>query len=227
MNKILDFLINFLRWPVACYFLISIPALLLSFNYFNYHSLKVYALGAGMFFYVATIIFAGYNNCQSMQIISHELTHTFFALLTLHCAGRIRLNPDGSGGSMRLLGGGNWLITLSPYFFPLFVFMYMLIMPFLLTITAHHWLVYSIFGYFFAYYWATVISQVHPQQTDILREGYLFSSIIIIGANLYITGIILAFNSQQWLGIEKYLKLVHHLNLQQWQKAYDLLLTYI
>ena len=58
----------------------------------------------------------------SMQIIAHELTHSFFALLTFHKVKHIRVADDNSGGSMGFEGEGNWLIIIAPYFFPLFCF---------------------------------------------------------------------------------------------------------
>ena len=221
MNRIIDFFINLTKWPVAIFLLLSIPALLESFEHFNYASTKVYAFGGGVLLYASAILFAGYNTCRNLQVISHELTHTVFALLTLHSAGRIRVNPDGSGGSMQLKGGGNWLITLAPYFFPLFAFLYMLIMPYLLRASDSSWIIYTVYGFLIAYYWATVLDQVHPKQTDIIREGYIFSTIIIIGANLYISGIALAFNSQQWVGVSKYMRLIAKLNRQYWPQIID------
>lgn len=223
MARYIDLILKTLKWPVALYLLLSIPALLHAFDYFNFKTYNFYALGAGIGFYVLTILFAGYNNCKTMQIISHELTHTFFAYLTFHDAGRIRLNPDGSGGSMILKGSGNWLITLAPYFFPLFAFSYMLLMPWLLQISNNHWLVYGIFGYFIAYYWATVLDQTHPKQTDIIKEGYCFSIIFIVGANLYTTGIMLAFNSKLWEGVDTYLRLVTKLNIENAEKLWTLI----
>ena len=218
MNKYFDFFLNLFRWPVAIFLLFSIPALIDSFNYFDFKTQRFYAFAGGAILYFAMMIIVGSNVYRTMQIISHELTHTVFALLTFHDAGKIRINPDGSGGSMQVKGGGNWLITLSPYFLPLFAFLYMLIMPGLLQIGQNHWLVHLFYGYLIAYYWATIIDQVHPKQTDIIREGYLFSTIIIVGSNLYISGLALAFNSQQWDGIVKYLRMVHKFNLQYWPK---------
>ncbi len=222
MARIIDWILKVLKWPTALFLLLSVPALLQSFNYFNFMNVKFYALAGGIAVYVLTILTAGYNNCHTMQVVSHELTHTFFAALTFHGAGRVRVNPDGSGGSMVVKGGGNWLITISPYFFPLFAFLYMLIMPGLLRISDGHWLVYGIYGYFIAYYWATVIEQVHPKQTDIIKEGYIFSAIVIVGANLYTTGIVLAFNSKLWAGVDVYLRLVNKLNIENMRRAIDL-----
>lgn len=225
MVKIIDLIFKIVKWPVALFLLVSIPALLESYNYFDFNTLRFYAFAGGAVMYLATILFAGRNVNQSMQTISHELTHMMFALLTFHDAGRIRINPDDSGGSV-MVRGGNWLITLAPYFFPLFSFLYMLMMPGLLVVSDGHFLVYGIFGYFFGYYWGTVLAQVHPQQTDIIREGYLFSAIFIVGANLYTTGMILAFNSRQWEGIGIYLRLVWKLDVQYWLKAAKLILQY-
>lgn len=216
MARYIDIFLLWIKWPVALFLLLSVPALLRSFDYFNFLTPKYYALAGGVILYFVTMVTAGYNVCHNMQIISHELTHTFFAYLTLHDAGRIRLNPDGTGGSMILKGRGNWIITLSPYFFPLFAFFYMLLMPFLLRISGEHWLVYGVFGYLIAYYWVTVAEQVHPKQTDIIKEGYIFSIITIVAANLWTTGIMLAFTSKLWEGVKIYLSLVWSLNLSFW-----------
>ncbi|MBQ8481763.1 MAG: M50 family metallopeptidase [Alphaproteobacteria bacterium] len=225
-TKSIDFVFKLIKWPVALFLLVSIPALLRSYDYFNINSIKVWAFAGGAVLYFAIMIFAGQNISRTMQIISHELTHLMFAYLTFHDAGRVRINPDDSGGEMIVKGGGNWLITLAPYFFPLFSFLYMLLMPWLVIASGEHFMVYAIFGYFFGYYWGTVLSQVHPEQTDIIREGYIFSAIFIVGANLYTTGIILAFNSKLWDGVKEYLNLVWRLDIHYWLKAAKLILQY-
>lgn len=223
MARYIDLFLLWTKWPTAIFLLLSVPALIHSFDYFNFMTPKFYALAAGIGFYVLTIFIAGYNTCHTMQIISHELTHTLFAYLTFHNAGRIRLNPDGSGGSMVLKGRGNWLITLSPYFFPLFAFLFMLMMPLILRLSNDNWMVYGIFGYFIAYYWATVIEQVHPKQTDIKKEGYIFSAIVIVAANLYTTGIMLAFCSKSWEGVKIYLALIYRLSVEYGEELIKLI----
>ncbi len=47
----------------------------------------------------------------------HELTHAIFAWCTGHRITAIHASAD-SGGEVRFVGRGNWLITLAPYFFP-------------------------------------------------------------------------------------------------------------
>ena len=226
MSKIIDFIINICKWPVALLLLLYVPALIMSFEYFNFNTIKFYAFAGGVLFYGVMVIVAGYNTCESMQIISHELTHTFFAYLTLHNAGRIRLNPDGSGGSMIIKGQGNWIISLSPYFFPLFAAFYMLLMPAILIMSDNHWMVYCVFGFFVAYYWVTVLSQVHLGQTDIIKEGYVFSAIIIIGGNLLLTGILFSYTNKSWAGIGQYFRIVQRLQLQNIEWLNNLISQY-
>lgn len=223
MNRIFDFLINLCKWPTALIVLALIPGLIESYSRFNFFTMQFYCVGAGILFYFVTAISAGSEIRSQIQIIAHELTHTFFAYLTLHFVHCVRLNPDGSGGSMVLKGRGNWLITLAPYFFPLFAFFYMLIMPWLTEVIEQKWILYGIYGYFIAYYWGTVLSQVHLQQTDIIREGYFFSAIIIVGFNLYTTGCLFAYTNRFWHGIELYTKLVGKLSYELWQNIFSLI----
>ena len=227
MSKFFDFIINLCKWPVAIALVVYLPAFIESYQYFNFHNAKFYAMTSGALFYLLTIFVAGYDTCASMQIISHELTHTVFAYLTFHNAGRIRVNPDGSGGSMVLKGSGNWIITLAPYFFPLFAAIYMLILPGISIMASEHWMVYSVLGYFVAYYWATVISQVHLEQTDIIKEGYAFSGIIIVCLNVLVTGILFAFTNKSWLGVGHYLRIIQKLTVQNIERVTDLITSYL
>ncbi len=213
LYRLTDLIINLCRWPAAILLLLSIPILLQTYGYFNYATFKFYSFFGGIALFVATVIFAGTESRQSLQIVAHELTHSFFALLTLHSVHHIRLNPDGTGGSMQLMGG-NWLIILAPYFFPLFAFFYMLIMPYIYSLVESVWILHGILGYLTAYYWATVISQIHPQQTDIIRSGYIFSAIIILAMNLYMTGCIFAYNNNLWHGLTLYHKTLYKLGLK-------------
>lgn len=224
MNKILDFLINLIKWPIAVAVLVALPGLIESYERFNFLTIRFYCVGVGILFYFITALTAGSEIRSQIQIIAHELTHTLFAYLTLHFVRCIRLNPDGTGGSMVLRGRGNWLITLAPYFFPLFAFFYMLLLPWLSKIINQQWILFCIYGYFIAYYWATVLSQVHPKQTDIIREGYIFSIIIIIGFNLYTTGCLFAFTNHFWKGVILYSKLVYKFNLHTWHGWLSLIL---
>lgn len=44
----------------------------------------------------------------------------------------------------------------------------------------------------------TVASQIHEKQTDLPKVSYLFCAMFLPGANLWIIGSMLAFNSYGW-----------------------------
>lgn len=221
MTKLVDHIINLLKWPVAVYMFISLPALWMSQNFFVFATSKFLALAAGFFLYFVAKTMADSSMRTAMQIIAHELTHAFFALITGHKVKKIRLDPEGAGGEMVFdsAGVGNWLIVIAPYFFPLFGFFYMLFMGFMPS-----YLVFNGFlGYFLGYHMDTVGSQIHEKQTDLPKVGYLFCALFLPGANLWMIGSMLAFNSKGWSGVETYFDLINHLNFLNFQKILSVL----
>lgn len=218
MSKFLDNIINLFKWPIAVYMLVSLPALFSSIDFFNFGNFKFLACGAGFFMYFIARTMADSSVKTSMQIIAHELTHTFFALLTFHKIEHIRLNPDDSGGEMGFKGDGNWLIIIAPYFFPLFGLCYMLIMTFFPNNLVFN----GILGYFLGYHTDTVGSQIHDKQTDLPKVTYKFCWMFLPGANLWIIGSFLAFNSRGWEGVTIYFDLINRLNLQNFQYVWNL-----
>lgn len=219
MSHFLDKLINLFKWPIAIYMLISLPAFLASFGFFDIKSLKMIALIGGLVFFVFSKTMMDPSVRTSMQIIAHEFTHTFFALLTFHKIRHIRLNPDDTGGEMGFTGDGNWLIVIGPYFFPLFALIYMILISFLPEQILWH----IVLGYFLGYHIDTVASQIHDKQTDLPKVGYRFCFIFLPGANLWIIGSILAFNIRGWKGILQYSDLIWHLNVDNARQALEFL----
>lgn len=218
MAKILDKIINLFKWPVAIYMLISLPALILSYDFFNFKSFKYVALGAGFFMYFIARTMADSSVKTSMQVVAHELTHSFFALLTFHKVKHIRLDPEGGGGEMGFKGDGNWLIVIAPYFFPLFGFFYMLLMPFL----PENIIFNGILGYILGYHVDTVGSQIHDKQTDLPKVSYKFCWAFLPGANFWIIGSIIAYNSKGWNGVETYFNLINRLNIKNFEYLINL-----
>ena len=219
MANFLDKIINLFKWPVAVYMLISLPALCSSVDFFNFKSFKYLALGAGFFMYFVARTMADSSVKTSMQIVAHELTHSFFALITFHKVKHIRLDPEGSGGEMGFTGGGNWLIVIAPYFFPLFGFFYMLIMPYFPESIVFN----GILGYILGYHMDTVGSQIHDKQTDLPKVSYKFCWMFLPGANFWIIGSIIAYNSKYWTGVKLYFDLINKLNMQNFEYVINLI----
>jgi hypothetical protein len=222
MAKILDKIINLLKWPIAFYMLYSLPALFSSLDYFNFASFRYLALGAGFFMYFIARTISDSSVKTSMQIVAHELTHSFFALITFHKVKHIRLDPEGSGGEMGFVGEGNWLIVITPYFFPLFGFFYMIIMSYLPESIVFN----GVLGYFLGYHMDTVGSQIHDKQTDLPKVSYKFCWMFLPGANFWIIGSFLAYNSKGWEGVKIYFDIINKLNLENLEHIINLVFNF-
>lgn len=209
MNKFLDKFINLFKWPVAVYIFLSTPAILSSFYVFQVIDIKNLSLLSGLVFFIFSKTMMDASVRTSMQVIAHEFTHSFFAILTFHKINHIRINPDDTGGEMGFIGKGNWLIIIGPYFFPLFCFIYISLMYFLPSGFIFHF----ILGYFLGYHIDTVFSQIHPEQTDLKKVGYPFCFIFLPGINLLTIGFILAFNLKGFKGIIDYFLLINQINI--------------
>ena len=212
MSDVLDKIINTLKWPVAFCAAWIVPAVYQSFDYFNFRNYYFLALVGGFFTYFVGSMTLDSGAKTSMQIIAHELTHSFFAILTLHSVKHIRVAEDNSGGSMGFVGKGNWLIVIAPYFFPLFCFIYMIGVSIYLRVMPANWMMSLFFGYFVGYYVDTVISQIHDKQTDLKEVGYPFCCAFLPGANMWVFGSLLAFNSKSWAGFVAYQDLLWQLS---------------
>ena len=216
MQTVVNRFIEMLKWPAALFMLLTLPALVQSLSWFNFAQPKYLVMVGGFLMYVLARTMADSSVKASMQIIAHELTHAFFALLTLHKVTHIRAAEDDSGGSMGFKGQGNWLIIISPYFFPLFAFFFMLAVP-LFGRYADSLIMNGIMGYFVAYHVDTVASQINEKQTDLPKVSYKFCLMFLPGANLWMIGFMMAFNSKLWFGVAQYHKLVFWLTERNWQ----------
>lgn len=212
MQTTLNRFIELFKWPVALYMLLSLPAYVQSISYFNFVQVKYLVLIGGFFIFFISRSMADSSVKASMEIIAHELTHAFFAVITLHKVKHIKAEGDDSGGSMSFEGEGNWLIIIAPYFFPLFAFFFMIGVSVYTRFAPMNVIINGIMGYFIAYHMDTVASQIHEKQTDLPKVSYRFCWMFLPGANLWAIGSMLAFNSLGWDGVWKYQKLISFLN---------------
>ena len=226
MSTILDKIINLFKWPVAVWALWSVPAFFQSLEYFDFKTLKFVALIGGFFLFFVARTSMDSSVRTSMQIIAHELAHSFFAVLTFHKVKHIRVAEDNSGGSMGFEGEGNWLIIIAPYFFPLFCFFFMLGIGVYMKFAALNWVISAVFGYFIGYHVDTVVSQIHEKQTDLPKVSYLFCAMFLPGANFWIIGSMLAFNSQGWKTFWVYQELIARLNAENLERLINLVFNF-
>jgi hypothetical protein len=105
MKLLLNRFIELLKWPIAIYYVGFFAACIQSLSYFNFANLKYLALFGGFFFFFIARGFMDSGMKTTMEILAHEMTHAFFALLTFHKVTGIRVAPDDSGGYMSFEGG--------------------------------------------------------------------------------------------------------------------------
>lgn len=212
MQSLVNKFIEILKWPIAFYMLVSLPAYIQSFKYFSLLNLPSVAMLGGFFLFFISRGFMDSEMKTSMEIAAHEMTHAFFAFLTLHKIKSIRVNPDNDGGSMSFEGPVNWLIIIAPYFFPLLGLFVMLAISVYTHYAPSNFIINMVMGFFVGYHIDTVVSQIHEKQTDLPKVGYKFCVIFLPGANLWAVLSMMAFNSRGWDGFWMYQNLISKLN---------------
>lgn len=161
----------------------------------------------GIFFistgFVVIIIWTKSKFYNYLGVLSHELTHAFFALLSGNRI--VRIVASEFEGFVEYKGRANWLITLSPYFFPLHtaVLIYLVYLFELEDV----WYFKVIIFTSYKFYLLTVSKQFSFLQSDIQKAGIPFA-ILIVSCFHLIFGFMMIFliqgNFEQMLNIFLY-----------------------
>ncbi|MCX6998269.1 MAG: hypothetical protein NTV49_14590, partial [Kiritimatiellaeota bacterium] len=133
-------------------------------------------------------------------VLAHELTH---ALWGLAMGARVRRLQTSSRGGSVTLSKNNFLITLAPYFFPLYTFLVFLLyyaLSFFFTLRAYEpfWL--GLMGLTWAFHLTFTITTLRLRQPDIQAQGRVFSWTLIYFVNLFVLGLWIVFVAQPTLG---------------------------
>ncbi len=121
-----------------------------------------------------------------LYVFGHELTHALWAWLF---GGRVKKMKVTSGGGHVVITKTNFLITLAPYFFPLYAVIVIAVFA------IGHWLwgwerllVFFdlLLGAAYAFHVTLTIHTLQTQQSDITSQGYLFSGVVIFLGNAII-----------------------------------------
>ena len=122
--------------------------------------------------------------------LEHELTHALFAWATLHRVVGLRATWS-QGGHLRYLGKGNWLITISPYFFPTLSFTVLAAAS--CAPPAWHWWFDVALGASLVYHVTSTLRETHVGQSDLQKTGFLFAVMFLPTANLICFAVVVAF----------------------------------
>jgi hypothetical protein len=117
-------------------------------------------------------------------VVGHEFTH---ALWTWMFGGRVKRFKATAKGGYVVVTKNNFLITLAPYFFPIYTAA--VIALFLLGHLVWGWMRYAVYfhvlvGVTYAFHVTLNWHVLKQHQSDISEEGYLFSAVVIWLCNI-------------------------------------------
>jgi hypothetical protein len=193
----IDAVLGWIKWPVAIVAVVVLPSCVITTwgviaNIIERPGAVTYFLaGGGGYVIVWLLVFRNASWGTWFSTLEHELTHVLFALLTLHRVTGLNATFN-QGGAMSYAGGkGNWLITISPYFFPTFSVLLAVLLG--LIDPGNVKLANGLLGVTLAYHAISSLGDFHREQTDLQEVGFPFSWIFLPSANLMTYAAILAF----------------------------------
>jgi len=196
VNELINPLFRLAKWPVAIGSVALLPGTALAFKYEidalreAFVDSQPFVMGVAGYMVVWLLLLRRTDgNTSFWSTLEHEATHVLFAILSFN---RVRsLNAShGQGGFMQYQGRSNWLITISPYFFPTLSGVAILI---LLALDGDALLVgEGVLGITVAYHVTSTWQEIHRHQTDLQRVGFGFAWCFLPGANLVSFGLIMA-----------------------------------
>jgi len=206
MQRLINALVNGLKWPIAAAALLSLPGSLTSMQPALNRLLEVpehalpFVLGFGGYIVGWWLFFRKHIWGSAFSTLEHELTHALFAVLTFHRVKSIKATWR-QGGVMQFEGGGNWLITIAPYFVPTLTLVVLAVM-FFLDGGGPRWLHIGL-GATVSYHATSTWRETHREQTDLQEVGFLFAFLFLPAANVLSYGLIFAIVVGGWpAGIE-------------------------
>ena len=177
-----------------------------------------WAFGIGFILWVLLYLLA--PRPVRTYVLAHELTHALWALASGERVWGFKLSKDGG---RVVVSGNNLLITLAPYFFPLYTAL-VIVLYFLLSLFWNvegyelFWL--ALVGFTWAFHVTFTIGTLLTHQSDVREYGRLLSYAVIYLFNLFGAGWwIVAVSSAT---IEDYVGLLRSDLLCVWQRIIEL-----
>jgi len=119
-----------------------------------------------------------------VYVAAHELTHALFVKL---CGGRVKKIAVRGRSGYVLSDRANFLIALAPYLFPFYAVVWSVLgLATIFFLPFFRWQVvfWVGFGFCVGYHWTMTARMLTTRQTDFSSQGYFFSFVMIITANL-------------------------------------------
>jgi hypothetical protein len=191
-----------LKWPLALACVVIVPVLpdaLLHSALAGVHWAECEWLGAGAGLYLIgwLLLFRHPISGSYFSTFEHELTHAIFAWATLHRVTGLRVTWR-DGGACRYVGsgGGNWLISLGPYWFPTLAMAPLALLPW--VDQGHTPWLHGLIGFITLYQLTSTWRETHYEQPDLRETGLLFAAIFLPVANIITYAMIALVSLRGW-----------------------------
>jgi len=188
MHRYIGLLLAAIKWPVALLSVAYLPAATQVFfsettQLFVSNSNVLNLLLVGVLSYsLLWLVMIRRARINWLATLEHEITHSFFALLTLNKVTGLRATLR-DGGHMTYKGTPNWLIQTAPYFFPTLSFG--LLIPILIIPSFFSEILMFAMGVSLAYHMFSTWQETHLNQTDFKEAGFAFVLCFLPAANLF------------------------------------------
>ncbi len=152
-------------------------------------------------------------------VFAHELTHALWASLMGARVSKMRVSK--SGGSVTV-SKNNFLITLAPYFFPLYTVLVVLLFYVLsrfLDLGAYHLYWLGLVGFTWGFHLTFTVGSLFEHQTDIKEYGHVFSYAVIYLFNVIGIGLWIVLVSDATIG--QLASLFGHFSADIWLKCWE------
>jgi hypothetical protein len=180
MPKWFKTIIAFLLLPLC---LGAVKALIMVFRHSGAPSSPVWvAIGGGAACWL--VIFALLPKPMWVYVLGHEFTHVLWTWLF---GGKVKKFKASSKGGHVIVTKSNFLISLAPYFFP--VYAAIVVAVFLIGHLIWNWAPYVVWfhlllGAAYAFHLTLTCHILKTEQSDITEHGYIFSAVIIFLGNV-------------------------------------------
>ena len=195
MGRVLNLALALLKWPLALLAVALWPVVLTevrdnaSLLALQPDRVWPFVTGAGVWLLAWFAVFRRSAWGSWLPTLLHEVAHALAAWLTLHRVIGLRASWR-SGGEIEIVGAGNWFIALAPYWLPL---------PLGAVAVASLWTgpdqaaaVAAALGSGIAWQATVLGREIHRDQDDLQRAGWLFSACVLPIANAVVAALALA-----------------------------------
>jgi hypothetical protein len=198
-NKIFKILLGIILIPFCIGFTWQFGATVFGITYKR--EVPYYFLAGGLTYLTAHILF---KKPILTYVVGHELTHAFFTMLF---GGKVKSFHASDRGGRVTITKSNFIITLAPYFFPLYTFA-ALIMYWLAVIAdvrmATGWLIFAS-GTTYSFHLILTLFFLQTDQNDIKEHGAIFSYPLIYLFNILFAALLICLLLAENMSYPKFL----------------------